>query len=112
MPLLGEFNYDNLFAGDFDIVTDTVTAGADLTRGTVVGIVTTGGAAVPVDSAAADGSQNAYAVVADDAKTGEDTTVYLTGEFNSNALTFGGTDTASDHKQALRALSIFLKENV
>ncbi|WP_106494895.1 head decoration protein [Lentibacillus sp. Marseille-P4043] len=110
MPTLGEFNYDNLFAGDFEIVTDTAKVGADLSRGTVLGIADDG-SAVALDSAAADGSKNPYAVLADNATSGSEATIYLTGEFNQDKLVFGGEDTAADHKRALRNIGIFLKEN-
>lgn len=109
MPTLGTFNHDELFAGDFDVVTDSITVGADLSRGTVLGIITASGNAVAVDSAQTDGSQTPYAVLAEDVLTGDVATVYLTGEFNSNKLTFGGTDTVDTHKKALRELSIFVK---
>lgn len=112
MTTLGTFEYDNLFAGSAEVVTDSIIAGADLVRGTVVGLVTVGGKAVAVDSTAEDGSEDPYGVIADDVKANGSVVVYLTGEFNVNALTFGGTDTDATHKRALRNIGIFLKENI
>lgn len=106
---------DNLFvAGVMPVVTDTVTlkAGAAYLRGTVLGIITAGGLAVDVDSSASDGSEAPYAVLADDTDATTDDTkavVYMTGEFNQNALIFGGTDTMTTHKKALRSLGIYTK---
>lgn len=108
MPTIGEFKHDNLFAGDFDVVTDSVTVGEDLKRGTVIGI-NGEGVAVAVDSSAQDGSQKPYAVLAEDIEAEGVATVYLTGEFNASALIFGGSDTAATHKEELRKLSIFVK---
>lgn len=115
-PTIGTFEHDNLFAGNAEVVTDTVTlkSGASYVRGSVLGIVTATGEAALVDSAATDGSQTPYSILQEDvdatseAKPGA---IYLTGEFNENALTFGGTDTAATHKTKLREIGIFLKTN-
>lgn len=107
--------YDNLIvSGTFPIVTDTLTiaSGQNLTRGTVLGVVTIGGEAVKVDSTAVDGSGVAYAILCQDTDaTLADVVapVYLTGEFNGDALVFGGTDTKATHKNALRKIGIFIK---
>ena len=109
-------NYTELFVtgSGFPVVIDSVTvaAGENLTRGTVVGLLTTGGKAKKSDSAATDGSQEPYAVLASDAAAASADVVvpvYLTGEFNAAALTFGGTDTADTRKAALRNIGIFVK---
>lgn len=112
MSKLGTFDYDNLFAGSAEIVTGSVLAGANLTRGTVVGLISGTGKAVAVDSSAADGSKDPYGVIAEDVEADKPTVVYLTGEFNEAALTFGGADTADTHRRALRDIGIFLKENI
>jgi len=63
-----------------------------------------------VNSANADGSQIPLAILAGDAASADTVApVYLTGEFNAAALTFGGSDTADTHKDALRKLGIFAK---
>lgn len=117
MTTLDTLERDNLFAGGVQpVVTDAVTlaSGASYVRGTVLGVVTASGQAKAVDSAAADGSQTPSAILAEDvdATTGEKAAaIYLTGEFNENALVFGGADTANTHRKKLREIGIFLKSN-
>lgn len=107
--------YDDLIAsGVFPIITDTITikSGSNLLRGTVLGIITATGKAIKVDSTAGDGSAVAYAILCQDTDaTSADVVapVYLTGEFNGDALIFGGTDTKATHKNALRKIGIFIK---
>ena len=111
---------DNLFAGTQvqPVVADEViiaTAAGAVTRGTVLGKITATGLYVPVDSGATNGSETAVAVLAEDTDATDDDKPapgYFTGEYNENALTFGGTDTAEDHRDALAARGIFLKSNV
>lgn len=108
----------NLFAGSvMPFVTDSVViaSGQTLSAGAVLGKVTSTGKYALVDSTASDGSENPVAILAVDVDaSAADVTVpvYLTGEFNEDALTFGGTDTADTHRDALRALGIFLKKVV
>lgn len=111
MTTIGTFKYDNLFAGTAEVVRDTIIAGEELKRGDVVGIITQSGKAVKVDSTKSDGSEKPYGIVADDAVADKPVVLYLTGEFNENALNFGGTDTADTHRKALRDIGIFLKKN-
>lgn len=113
---LGNLTKDNLFAGSAEVVTDAVTlkSGTSYTRGTVLGVVTASGLAVAVDSSLADGSQTPYAILAEDVDASAADApgaIYLTGEFNENALAFGGTDTADTHRKKLREIGIFLKTN-
>lgn len=116
-------SYDNLFAGmSVDIAKKSVTLQAAqgvITRGTVLGIITATGLAVPVDSTKADGSQSADCILADDTDTGAAGAVdnvvavaYSAGQFNRKALIFGGADTAPTHETRLRELGIFLKDNI
>lgn len=117
MPTLDNFNHDHLFAGGIQpVVTDALTlkSGQSYVRGTVIGLVTATGEATIVNSTATDGSQTSYAILAEDVDAtaaAKSAAVYLTGEFNENALTFGGTDTADTHRVALRKIGIFLKTN-
>jgi hypothetical protein len=96
-----EFTIGNATAADFavdDSFAVPVTAGS--------------GYAKLVDSANVDGSAEPVAILADDVDaTGGDkpAPVYLTGEFNEDALTFGGSDDADTHRDALRDLGILLK---
>ena len=95
----------NITAG----ATAVETAGADALHGD----------GVLVDSAATDGSQVARVVLLDAVKTGSSETkpapVAKTGEFNSLALTVGGTDTVADHLDSLGRLAgnagIFVSTN-
>lgn len=101
---------DNLFAATqvMPVVADklTVAKSGALKRGT---LLTAAGAAV---TAAAD----VYAVLAEDVDTtdaAKDAAVYLTGEFNQNALIVStpsaGTLAVADCKAAARKIGIFIK---
>lgn len=109
MTKLGEFKYDNLFAGSAEVVTETVEVKDALSKGTVVALKD--GQAVAVDSGNEEANEP-YAILAENAEEGERVTVYLTGEFNSRALIFGGDDEVDDHWLALRKIGIFVKENL
>lgn len=112
-------SYDNLIAGTthpIDVKSVVLKGGQGvLKRGTVLGIISETGLAVPVDSQKADGSQVPDSILTDDVDTtaGDVTaTAYSSGLFNRKALIFGGTDTADDHETKLRELGIFLKDNI
>lgn len=112
---LGKSSFDTLLAGDFPRVTGAVVIAASQTlkRGTVLGLLTSGGQAKIVDSTKTDGTQVPHAVLLEDVVTGAGVTapapVALSGEFNGAALIFGGTDTVTTHEAALRDRSIFVK---
>ncbi|MGN0885795.1 MAG: hypothetical protein ACI4RT_02230 [Candidatus Spyradenecus sp.] len=101
---------DNLFSATqiMPVVPDKLTiaqASAVLVRGS---IVTAAGA---LATAAAD----AYAILAEDCDstvTAKEAPVYLTGEFNEDALTVGDAITVADCKVPLRKLGIFIKKNI
>jgi hypothetical protein len=68
-----------------------------------------------VNSVNVDGSETADCIlVADTDTTSADVVVetYTSGQFNRNALIFGGTDTAYTHEATLRQLDIILSNNV
>jgi len=116
---LGSYTPDNLIAGSaVPVVISGVTVASGqgkLVRGSVLGIITDGGKANLVASTATDGSQTAkYILMEDVDATSADVMAqcYCSGEFNSAALVFGGTDTASDHADSLRQYGIYLKENI
>ena len=106
---------DQLIAGIFPLVTDNVTivSGAGvIKRGTVLGKITASGKYTTRLTASADGSQSAVAIAADtvDATSADQIVgVYLSGEFNSNAMTLGTGWTVATVTAALRSLSIFVK---
>lgn len=118
MPTIGTYNYDNLIAGGvMPQVTDGVTlvSGQAYVRGTVLSLNGDGKATIVDSESATNSIQEPYAILAADVDATEDdqeAPVFLTGEFNAAALIFGGTDTADDHKVALRKIGIFLKNNV
>jgi hypothetical protein len=110
------YSPDQLIAGNLKCITDTVTLGAGtLVRGTVLGQITAGGNYILCVKTAVDGSQTPVVVLADaaDASGGAVLApVYLTGEFNANALTFDASWTLAALKAALRAEMIFIKNVV
>lgn len=64
-----------------------------------------------VDSSLGDGAQDPYAILAEDVDASSAIVAgicYLTGDFNENALIFGGTDDVETHRVALRDLNINL----
>lgn len=65
-----------------------------------------------LDATATDGSQNFYAILAEDVTTGAAETksapVYLSGSFLSQGLTFGGSTTVADVLADARALGCYL----
>ncbi len=108
---------DQLIAGRYPQVTDTVTitGAAKFVRGTLLGVITANGKYTIATSAANDGSQNPIAILADTVDaTAADVTggIYLAGEFNTNAMTFGTGITAAAAKAALRDANIYLKAAV
>jgi hypothetical protein len=110
-------NYDNLLASDYPAVTDirTVVSGQNLSRGAVLGKITASGKYTLCDSTAEDGSQAPVCILAEDcdASAGDvNAEVILSGAFNESQLTFGGTDAADTHRDALRDLNIYLKKAV
>ncbi|PAD69934.1 head decoration protein [Bacillus sp. 7586-K] len=120
MEIIGQHNPDNLFAGhEVPVLPKGITLAKGqgvLERGTVIGIAKDSGLGKVVNSASTDGSESAFGILTDTVDTGgstatEDieTTVYVTGLFNSKALVFGGTDTVETHEERLRELGIFLK---
>ena len=109
--------YDNLLAGSLDLNTDSVTVkqGQVLSRGAVLGIITAENKAVIVDSTSSDGSENPHSILIEDIDATDEDIVsgsYLSGVFNENQLSVGGTDTVAQHKTALRLLGIYIKTSV
>lgn len=113
---IGSFTPDKLIAGNAVNITFkgvTIVSGQTLSRGSVIGIITASDKGKLCDSTAADGSEVAKYVLADDVDASEGDVVaqcYQSGEFNREALIFGGTDTASDHEDTLRKYGILLKD--
>ena len=104
---------DYLIAGtDIRITTAVKEAGAALTRGMVV-CLANGKLTQPAVTGESDpytvATTGMYGIVADDAASGKDTVVYLTGEFFADALVLPEHATAADVEIALRNIGIFLK---
>ena len=92
----------------------TTVSGGKYVRGTILGKITDSGKCPICTSAATDDTKDAYAVLAEAVDASEEdkqAVVYLTGEFNAAALTVGSGLTIDGLKDALRAKSIFIKNN-
>lgn len=89
----------------------TLNSGQNLTRGALLGRITTGGKYTLSLAASSDGSQVPVGILADDcnASAGDaEALVYVRGDFNQSAVTFGTGHTAASTKAALRDLGIFI----
>jgi hypothetical protein len=113
------YSPDDLIAGDFPLVTsgrETIVSGETITRGTVLGRITASGKLAAVNDADGNGNENPYAVAAEDvdASAGDvdNVSVYYTGTFNENKLSFGGDDDVDDHREACKQIGIFFKKPV
>lgn len=96
----------------------TIAAGAVITRGDVLGVVTSGGAVKKSLSAANDGSQTPFGIAAEDADGSDsppaDTqvNVYTRGSFNEHALGLGASHTVDSIREGLRDKGIYLETPV
>lgn len=113
----GTYAPDNLLAGDYPQVTDTVTivTGQNLLRGAVLGKITASGKYTLSASASADGSQTPSRILLHDTDaTGGDklAPVAVTGEFSSRAVILGAGHTVASIRDGLAANGIFLKNTV
>lgn len=116
---IAESKADNLIAGSrwtIDHKGVTLAAGQGvLLRGTVLGIVSASGEAVPVDSSKSDGSERPDCILAEevDTTTGPTTTVaYSAGGFIRASLVFGGSDTWEKHELEMRKLNMHLSASI
>ena len=113
----GTYSPDNLIAGDFPLRSQggTLLAGQSYVRGSVLGKVDASKKLTLCDPAADDGSENPVGIlIADVDATSADAAgmMYISGDFNENALTIGGSGTADDIRDALRDLNIYLHKAV
>jgi hypothetical protein len=116
MPDFGSVETRTLFAGtEIPAMTTSVTLAAGqgvLKAGAVIGKVTADGKYKLVDKAAADGSQVASMVLAEEVDTtGGDViaVAYTSGLFNYDALYVAAGDTVAGHKEELRNGNIYYK---
>jgi len=112
----GSVENRTLFAGtEVAALTSSVTlAGGQgvLKKGAVLGKVTADGKYKLVDKNAADGSQIASVVLAEDVDTStgdQPAVVYTQGIFNYDVLYVAAGDTVEAHKEELRAGNIYYK---
>lgn len=108
---------DRLHAGDFPIRTldVTIASGQNLTRGALLGKITASGKYVLSLAGAADGSQTPVAILAEDldaSAADAQGIVYVSGDFNENAITYGTGHTADSVRAGLRDLNIYLHKPV
>ncbi len=112
---------DNLINGSFPLVTTIIKIAKDepdLKRGSLLGLITLEGSEKGKYRLAKfeskDGSEKAVCVLADDHKASgpNPVTAYLTGQFNSHALTLGSGFSVSDLTAELRKLSIFISPSI
>lgn len=119
--VLGTYEPDNLFAANQELpaVADAleIAANQDLKRGCLVDAdgnacesTTTGEGDEAVTTYA-----EPYAVLAEDCDTTEgakEAAVYLTGEFNIDALSAAADEDVKNYKLAARKVGIFMKKNI
>lgn len=105
---------DNLIAGNADLLISrkvTIPSGQTLLRGALLGKITASGKYVLSLSGAADGSQTPDAVLAYDVGTTTADTealIYVRGDFQAGAITYGTAHTAASVREGLRAKGINL----
>lgn len=93
----------------------TLVSGQNVVRGTLLGVITSGGKVNKSLSGASDGSQTPFGIAAVDANaTAGDVEilVYTRGTFNENAVTYGTAHTASSVREGLRDKGIYLETPV
>lgn len=91
------------------ITTAVKEAAADLAKGAPVILDANGKAAKVVAADSTVVTTGIYGIVADDAESGDDVVIYLTGEFFADALVLETGVTAADVEIPLRNIGIFLK---
>ena len=112
----GRITPQNLIAGEFPRVGRmmTITGSGSLMAGAVLGKITADGHYCLSDATATDGSEQPDAILGQDVDLSQGQAqglVYLTGEFNPQALTLGNDHTLATIAIAFRTRSIFLRDN-
>ena len=111
------FEYDNLIAGSQKPIVQrpgTVRLGQSWSRGELVGLLTSTLTWQAIDfGALANFSDVGIATEAIDTTEGEvNTSFYVEGEFNENAVIIGYSDDADDWREALAGHGIYLRTAV
>ncbi len=112
----GSYSPDNLIAGVFPRISRivTVTGGAVLPQGAVLGRISADGRYQLSDAGQNDGSETPDAVLVEtvDTTAGDvQAHVFFTGELNAQALTLGPGHTLESVATAFRQRSLFLRNN-
>jgi len=109
------YSPDDLIVGDMPVFSEpeTIAAGQNLARGSVLGRVTASKKLILSLLAASDGSQTPVAILvaATDASGGDvSAPVYKAGHFDETKLVYGAGHTAETVKLAFGGKGIFLRE--
>ncbi len=104
--LLESYIPKKVHAGDYPVVTDlgTVAEGEIITELTPVILDTNG----KIKAVTTDTITSVYGLAAEDAKAGQEIVLYLTGQFFGESINVPSGSSASDFKEPLRKLGIFL----
>lgn len=99
-----EYAPENIFAGDFPVKVDTIVAGGPILALQPVTLVDGRLSAVTADSVG-----SVYGIAGNDALQDENVVVYLTGEFQADAISLPEDVTLESVKTELRKISIFVR---
>lgn len=111
----GTYSPDQLIGSNSELLESrkyTLVSGQNVLRGTVLGVITTGGKLSKSLSAASDGSQTPFGIAVDDvdASAGDkEILVYVRGNFNEHALIVGTAHTLASIREGLRSKGIILQ---
>jgi len=110
----GVFTPDRLVIGPYRARKATIKSGAGvLARGTLLGQVTADRKLIKSLSAASDGSQAVDSILAEDVDATSadvEAVIFIAGEFDVDAVTFGTGHTFASADRELRKLGIFLSK--
>ena len=108
----GTFTPDRLVIGAYKARKATIKSGAGvLGRGVLLGEVTADRKLIKSLSAASDGSELPHSILAEDVDATSadvEAIIYISGDFDVDAVTFGTGHTAASTDRELRRLGIFL----
>lgn len=113
-PTSESFTPDNLFYSDYPVTTDSITVLTGqgvLSRGSVLGKVTASGKYKLTDSESTDGSEDPKYILLEEVDTSSadvESVGAKSGNFNSNSLVFGGSDTIATHVDAMRDVGLYV----
>lgn len=111
------YESDRLIAGLTQVATwdEVLVSGQNLKRGAIVGRISDSGKVALSISAATDGSQVPFGILASDYDASAadlgNVGVYVEGEFNENAVILGSGHTVASVRDALRDVGILLKRS-